>query len=73
MTYIASKCKKIDLGCERLTHLDIAVGHLCCVRGGHSDFRFCGQVKRKAVYDVTTCIMPYKTFIERITSLVYSS
>ena len=42
MTYIASKCKKIDLACERLTHLDIAVGHLCCVRGGHSDFRFCG-------------------------------
>ena len=44
MTYIASKCKKIDLACERLTHLDITVGHLCCVRGGggHSDFRFCG-------------------------------
>ena len=42
MTYIASKCKKIYLACERLTHLDIAVGHLCCVRGGHSDFRFCG-------------------------------
>ena len=28
MTYIASKCKKIDLACERLTHLDITVGHL---------------------------------------------
>ena len=43
MTYIASKCKKIDLACERLTHLDITVGHLCCVRGGggDSDFRFC--------------------------------
>ena len=38
MTYIASKCKKIDLGCERLTHLDIAVGHLCCVRGGAFGF-----------------------------------
>ena len=34
MTYIASKCKKIDLACERLTHLDITVGHLCCVGGG---------------------------------------
>ena len=40
MTYIASKCKKIDLGCERLTHLDIAVGHLCCVRGGIRIFGF---------------------------------
>ena len=40
MTYIASKCKKIDLGCERLTHLNIAVGHLCCVRGGIRIFGF---------------------------------
>ena len=40
MTYIASKCNKIDLGCERLTHLDIAVGHLCCVRGGIRIFGF---------------------------------
>ena len=40
MTYIASKCKKIDLACERLTHLDITVGHLCCVRGGGGAFGF---------------------------------
>ena len=36
--------------------------------------RFFGLFKTNvAVYDVITCIMPYKTFIERITSLVYSS
>ena len=42
MTYIASKCKKIDLACERLTHLDITVGHLCCVRGGGGGIRIFG-------------------------------